>query len=71
MWLLCVLFALRLHFIKSVEGGYYERRLIEGPEGITRWRDAFDNWVVRQFMNQGELERRFLIQRNSNKGIDG
>jgi hypothetical protein len=57
------LFALRLRFIQTVEGNYYERRLLTDPSRITRWRDAFDNWVLKQFMNPGELDRRFLARR--------
>jgi hypothetical protein len=63
MWILGGLFALRLRFIQSVEGGYYERRLLESADGITRWRDELDNWLLRNFMNPNEFDRRFLIQR--------
>jgi hypothetical protein len=65
MCVLCGLFALRLRFIASVEGGYYERRLLESAEGITRWRDSFDDWVVRQFMKPEQLNRRFAVRRRS------
>jgi hypothetical protein len=59
------LFGLRLRFIQTVEGNYYEHRLLSDSSRITRWRDAFDNWVLRQFMNPGELDRRFLTQRKT------
>jgi hypothetical protein len=63
MTILLVLFAMRLRFVHTVEGNYYERRLLSDPSRISRWRDAFDNWVLKQFMNPGELDRRFLTQR--------
>ncbi len=59
---LLLLLILRLKFIQSVEGRFYESRLMQDASRITRWRDAFDNWVLRQFMNPKELEHRFLIQ---------
>lgn len=69
MWLLVVLFGLRLRFIQSVEGHYYERRLISDARDISRWRDAFDNWVLRQFMNPKELDRRLAIRRNTKSDL--
>jgi len=66
MFSLLFLLALRIRFINSIEGIYYERRLIADASHITRWRDAFDTWVLRQFMNPKELERRFLIQSKDN-----
>ena len=65
MWILGGLFALRLHFIQSVEGSYYERHLVESADGITRWRDALDNWLLKTFMNPRELDRRFLVHRRT------
>ena len=56
------LLMLRLRFIETVEGRFYEHRLIQNPSRITRWRDSFDNWILRQFMSTKELEHRFLIQ---------
>jgi hypothetical protein len=65
MWILGGLFALRLHFIQSVEGSYYERHLVESADGITRWRDAADNWLLKEFMNTRDLDRRFLTRRKT------
>jgi hypothetical protein len=62
MVILLILFALRIRFILSIEGMYYERRLSSDPSRITRWRDALDNWILRQFMKPGDLDRRFLMQ---------
>ena len=69
MSVLLFLFSIRLKFIRSVEGRYYERRLIDGADSITRWRDAFDNWVLRQFMDPKELDRRFVIRRNTESDL--
>lgn len=62
---LLFLFFVRLRFVQSIEGTYYERQLEIDASHITRWRDAFDNWVLRQFMNPGELGGRFLIHLTS------
>jgi len=61
---------LRLRFIQSVEGRFYESRLIDDASRITRWRDALDNWVLRHFMNSKELEQRFVIQSKDNTTKD-
>ena len=64
MGVLIVLFlfmALRLRFILSIEGRYHEHRLETDALRVTRWRDAFDTWVLRQFMDTREIERRFII----------
>lgn len=62
MLALLSLLIFRLRFIQSVEGRFYESRLMQDASRVTRWRDAFDNWVLRQFMNAAELEQRFLIR---------
>jgi hypothetical protein len=62
MLIVLSLFIVRLRFIRSIEGQYYENRLIMDPSRITRWRDAFDNWVLRHFMRRNELEDRFVIE---------
>ncbi len=56
------LFALRYAFINTIEGSYYERQLSREASRITRWRDVLDNWVIQQFMNESNLNRRFLIR---------
>jgi hypothetical protein len=57
------LLLVRLRFIESVEGKYYERRLLDDASRITRWRDRFDIWILKQFMNAAHLERRFAAHR--------
>ena len=61
---LLLLLLLRLRFVESIEGRFYERRLVQDASSITRWRDAFDNWVLRQFMDPRELNQRFLVHPN-------
>jgi hypothetical protein len=70
MLALLSLLILRLRFIQSIEGRFYELRLIQDASRITRWRDALDNWVLRRFMNPKELEQRFVIQSKVNTTKD-
>jgi len=58
LWIL----RLRLQFVSSVEGKYYELSIRRDHRAITRWRDVVDNWVIRQFVNGSDLDRRFLIR---------
>jgi hypothetical protein len=53
-------FSLRLRFITSVKGEFYESELVHNAEHITRWRDWVDNLVVRYFLNPKALRGRFL-----------
>ncbi len=50
-WLMVLFFALRLRFITSVQGEFYETELAANPHRITRWRDWIDNLVLSQFFN--------------------
>ena len=49
--LMVLFFALRLHFITSVQGEFYETELAANPQRITRWRDWIDNLILSQFFN--------------------
>ncbi len=49
--LIAVFFALRLRFITSVAGEFYETELASNPQTISRWRDWVDNFIVAQFFN--------------------
>jgi hypothetical protein len=53
-------FSLRLRFITSVKGEFYESELVHNAEHITRWRDWVDNLVVHYFLNPQALRGRFL-----------
>jgi len=60
---LLVFFSLRLRFITSVKGEFYERELVSDSEHISRWRDAFDNLIVRHFLNPQALHGRLFAPR--------
>jgi hypothetical protein len=62
--LLLVFFGLRLRFITSVKGEFYERELVSDAEHISRWRDAFDNLVVRHFLNPKAIHGRLFAPRS-------
>ena len=62
--LLLVFFGLRLRFITSVKGEFYERELVSDAEHISRWRDAFDNLVVRHFLNPKAVHGRLFASRS-------
>ena len=61
--LLTLFFGLRLRFITSVKGEFYERELVSDAEHISRWRDAFDNLVVRHFLNPKAIHGRLFAPR--------
>ena len=61
--ILLVFFGLRLRFITSIKGEFYERELVSDPEHISRWRDAFDSLVVRHFLDPKALHGRLLTPR--------
>jgi hypothetical protein len=58
--LIMVYLALRLRFISSVRGEFYETELSERPAAITRWRDTLDNMVVESFFNRHTLMGRLF-----------
>jgi hypothetical protein len=67
---LLVFFALRLRFVKSVKGEFYERELVSDSEHISRWRDAFDNLIVRHFLNPQTLHGRLFAPRTAGTETD-
>jgi hypothetical protein len=56
-----VLFGLRLRFITSAYGEFYEHEIVESPSSVTRWRDALDNLVIAHFFRRNELVGRFFV----------
>ncbi len=52
--------SLRLRFITSVKGEFYEQELSERPAGVTRWRDTLDNMVVESFFNRQTIMGRLF-----------
>ena len=63
LFFLLIFFSLRLRFITSVKGEFYERELVSDSEHISRWRDGFDNLIVRHFLNPKTLHGRFFTPR--------
>ena len=49
--MMVLFFALRLRFITSVHGEFYETELAANPHQVTRWRDWVDEIVLAQFFN--------------------
>ena len=49
--MMVLFFSLRLRFITSVQGEFYELELAEHPKEISRWRDWVDNLVLSHFFN--------------------
>lgn len=58
---IAVVFGLRLRFITSAYGEFYEQEIVESPTSVTRWRDAFDNLVIAHFFNRNEFVGRFFV----------
>jgi hypothetical protein len=59
--LLSAFFGLRLKFITSAKGEFYEQELAASPGGITRWRDLLDNVVIEKFFNRKLLLGRLMV----------
>jgi hypothetical protein len=59
-------FTLRLKFITSVQGGYYESELDSNPAAVTRWRDWVDNLVLAHFFDYKLFNGR-LFQKTSGR----
>jgi hypothetical protein len=49
--LMVLFFSLRLRFITSVQGEFYEAELASNPQHISRWRDWVDEIVLAKFFN--------------------
>jgi len=49
--LMVLFFGLRLRFIGSVQGEFYETELATNPKQVTRWRDWVDDMILSQFFN--------------------
>ena len=57
-------FAMRLRFITSVKGEFYEQELASSPTAVTRWRDSLDNLVVEKFFNRKLILGRMFVSTN-------
>jgi hypothetical protein len=49
--MMVLFFALRLRFITSVQGEFYETEIAINPQQVSRWRDWVDNIVLAHFFN--------------------
>jgi hypothetical protein len=58
--LIAIYLSMRLRFISSVKGEFYESEISERPAGVTRWRDTLDNMVVDSFFNRRTLMGRLF-----------
>ncbi|MEX2115518.1 MAG: hypothetical protein WEB37_01425 [Bacteroidota bacterium] len=65
LFLLLIFFSLRLSFITSIKGEFYERELVLDSEHISRWRDGIDSLVVRHFLNPKTIHGRLFAPRES------
>ena len=64
--MMVIFFSLRLRFITSVQGEFYELELAQHPKEISRWRDWVDNLVLSHFFNLKFFNGR-LFQNPSSK----
>jgi len=70
--LIVLFFSLRLRFITSVKGEFYEQELAAGPGRITRWRDTLDNLVIEKFFNRKLILGRMLVDpRRKRSPVEG
>lgn len=64
LFFISIFFSLRLNFITSVKGEFYEQELSVSPAQVTRWRDALDNIVIDNFFNRKTLLGRLFVDPN-------
>ena len=59
--LIATFVGLRLRFIRSVRGEFYEQEILASPGSVTRWRDALDDLLVAHFFNRKALLGRLFV----------
>jgi hypothetical protein len=57
---LVLFFSLRLNFITSIHGEFYEKELALHPSQITRWRDWIDNLILANFFSLKRINGRLF-----------
>jgi hypothetical protein len=67
--LIALFFTLRLRFITSVQGEFYESELARNPAQISRWRDWVDNLVLSHFFNSNPFIGRFFQSPSGSNGL--
>lgn len=55
---------LRLNFISSPAGNFYENKISMTPLEVSRWRDFVDEFIIRRFLNPKKLGRRLFFIRH-------
>jgi hypothetical protein len=65
--LIGLFFTLRLQFIRSIKGEFYEQEISVSPASVTRWRDALDDLLVAQFFNRKAILGRLFVRSSSNE----
>lgn len=58
--LLVYAFDLKLRFVLSVAGKYYDEAIWKSPEKVTRYRDEIDYLISKTFFKKSDLERRLV-----------
>jgi hypothetical protein len=54
-------FGMRLRFITSVKGEFYEQEILSSPGAVTRWIDWIDELVIAHFFNRKALLGRMFV----------
>ena len=67
--LLGAFFGMRLAFITSVQGEFYESELARNPALVSRWRDWVDNLVLSHFFNSNPFVGRFFQNPSGSNGL--
>ena len=65
--LIAMFFALRLRFVTSVAGEFYENELVHSAQHITRWRDWLDNIILHYFFNPKTIKGVLFYNEPKNK----
>jgi hypothetical protein len=65
--LMALFFSLRLRFIVSPTGKDYEQELVRNAQRTTRWRDVFDDLLIRRYFNPKTLKGRLLALRGKDR----
>jgi len=59
--------SIRVRFLLSPVGQFYERRILLRPEGISRWRDEIDRLVLKSLLRKAPfVDRLAVLERNEN-----
>jgi len=61
--LIGVFFLLRLKFITSPKGVFYEKEIASSPGAVTRWRDMLDDLLLEHFLSGRHLFGRLFVDR--------